>query len=183
MTSHAFRLDEALAILERTPVTLRAWLDGLPEPWTTATEGPNTWSTFNVLSHLVDGEMTDWMTRTRIILAGGAEPRFEPFNRLGHDEAGRGKTVADLLDEFANRRGANVAELRSLTLTPEQLKLTGIHPEFGRVTLQEMLATWVAHDLDHLMQIARVMARRYSYDVGPWRRYLRVIGAPVEPFS
>lgn len=178
-----FRLDEALAVLERTPATLQAWLEGLPEPWTTATEGPNTWSPVIVLAHLVDGEMTDWMTRTRIILAGGAEPRFAPFNRQGHEEAGRGKSLGDLLAEFRDRRGANVAELRSLGLTSEQLRLTGIHPEFGRVTLQELLATWVAHDLDHLMQVARVMARRYSDEVGPWRRYLRVIGAPVEPFS
>ena len=178
-----FQLEEALAILERTPATLRAWLEGLSEPWTTATEGPKTWSAFTVLGHLVDGDTTDWIVRTRIILAGGAEPRFKPFNRLGHEEACRGKTVDTLLDEFAIQRAANVAELRSLKLTTEHLNLTGIHPEFGLVTLRELLATWVAHDLDHLMQIARVMARRYSEDVGPWRRYLRVIGAPVEPFS
>lgn len=179
----AFRLDEALAVLERTPATLGALLGGLSEPWTTATEGPDTWSPVDVVGHLIDGEDTDWMTRTRIILAGGPEPRFEPFHRSGHQERTRGKTLDVLLEEFAVRRRENVVTLRSFGLTPEQLRMTGIHPEFGLVTLEEMLATWVAHDLDHLMQIARVMARRYTEAVGPWRRYLRVIGEPIEPYS
>ncbi len=179
----AFRLDEALAILERTPTTLRALLGGLSEPWTTATEGPDTWSPVDVVGHLIDGEDTDWMTRTRIIMAGGPEPRFEPFQRFGHQERTRGKTLDELLEEFSARRQENVATLRGFGLTPEQQRMTGIHPEFGRVTLEEMLATWVAHDLDHLIQIARVMARRYTEAVGPWRRYLRVVGEPVEPFS
>ena len=135
-----------------------------------------------MVGHLIDGEDTDWMIRTRIILAGGPEPRFEPFHRSGHQERTRGKTLDVLLEEFSARRRENVATLRSFGLTPGQLRMTGIHPEFGLVTLEEMLATWVAHDLDHLMQIARVMARRYTENVGPWRRYLRVIGEPIEPY-
>jgi hypothetical protein len=170
-----FDLDEALAMLERTPGVLRAWLSGLPEPWIRATEGPDTWSPFDVVGHLIDGEETDWIPRARIILAQGADRRFVPFDRVRHLRLNVGAPLEALLDRFAALRAANLETLRGWKPTPEHLALTGEHPEFGAVTLEQLLATWVAHDLDHLMQIARVTGRRYAVAAGPWQAYLRVL--------
>jgi hypothetical protein len=168
-----FDLGEGLAVLERTPAVLRAWLAGLPEPWTRADEGPDTWSAFDIVGHLIDGEETDWIPRARIILAQGADRRFVPFDRFRHL---RDRTpLAGRLEQFAALRAANLDTLRGWSLTADQLALTGIHPEFGDVTLSQLLATWVAHDLDHLMQIARIMGRRYTEAAGPWQAYLRVL--------
>ena len=171
-----FDLAEATAVLSRTPLVLEAWLRDLPEPWIRADEGPGTWSAFDVLGHLIHGERTDWIPRARIILARGDDRAFAPFDRFAQEHESRGCTLDDLLDEFARLRLANVGTLTELPLTAETLDWTGEHPEFGTVTLRQLLATWVAHDLGHLGQIARVQARRYTADVGPWRRYLRVIG-------
>jgi len=168
-----FELGEANAVLARTPAVLRAWLAELPEPWTRLDEGPDTWSAFDIVGHLIDGEETDWIPRARIILEQGADRRFVPFDRFRHL---RDQTpLAGRLDVFASLRAENLTTLRGWSLTAAQLALTGVHPEFGEVTLEQLLATWVAHDLDHLMQIARIMGRRYAVAAGPWSAYLRVL--------
>ncbi|MFN8177822.1 MAG: DinB family protein [bacterium] len=170
-----FDLEKSIAVLERTPAVLRSLLAGLPPEWTAANEGPDTWSPFDVVGHLIDGEERDWIGRTRIILAQGTNRRFEPFDRFRHLARNEGRKLDDLLDEFARLRAANVATLRGLGLTPAKLALTGEHPKFGRVTLEELLATWTVHDLAHLAQISRVMAKQYGAEVGPWREYLPVL--------
>lgn len=170
-----FELSDAIAILERTPATLRAWLHDLPDDWLDANEGPDTFSPREVLGHLVHGERADWMTRARIILEHGPDRPFEPFDRFAHRRAFAGWSLAQLLDEFARLRAANLADLRSLPLTEGALAREGRHPALGQVTLAQLLATWVVHDLSHLGQIARVMAKRYRDDVGPWRAYLPIL--------
>ncbi len=170
-----FDLANGLAILERTPGVLRALLSGLPEAWTAPTEGPETWSAFNVVGHLIDGEQTDWMARARIILAQGENRRFAPFDRFRHLTATKGKSLGDLLDRFAELRERNLAELRKLKPGAAQLALQGEHPALGVVTLEQLLATWVVHDLGHIAQIARVMAKQYGAAVGPWQEYLPVL--------
>lgn len=170
-----FDLDHGFAVLERTPGTLRALLAGLPEAWTTPNEGPDTWSAFNVVGHLIDGEETDWMARARIILAQGERRTFAPFDRFRHLTATRGKSLGELLERFEALRRQNLAELRALEITPSHLALEGAHPDFGAVTLRQLLATWVTHDLGHIAQIARVMAKQYATAVGPWRTYLPVL--------
>jgi hypothetical protein len=165
----------ATAVLERTPAILDAWLRGMPEPWTRGDEGPGTWSPFDVVGHLIDGEETDWIPRAQIILGDAAERRFLPFDRFRHLTRNQGRTLDSLLDEFAGLRQQNVAILRTLPMDVATLNRTGVHPEFGAVTLAQLLATWVAHDLNHLGQIARVMARHYQEAVGPWRAYLGVL--------
>jgi len=168
-------LDHAQAVLARTPTVLDALLRGLPDPWIRNHEGPGTWSPFDVVGHLIHGERTDWIPRARIILEAGKSRPFEPFDRVAMFEASRGKALAELLDAFAALRRQNLATLRGWRLTPEQLRLTGRHPELGSVTLGQLLATWVAHDLGHLVQVSRVMARNYAGEVGPWRAYLKVV--------
>jgi hypothetical protein len=169
----AFSLDEALAILERTPRALAALLSGLPRAWTEATEGDGTWSPREILAHLVHGERTDWIPRARIILAHGEGRPFDPFDREGH--ASLPADPAALLAEFASARAESVAALRAMRLSEKDLDRAGRHPAFGRVTLRQLLATWVVHDLGHLRQAARVMAKRYGEDVGPWIAYLPVL--------
>jgi len=170
-----FDLAKGVAILERTPGTLRSLLSGLPPGWTEANEGPETWSPYDVLGHLLHGEHTDWLGRARIILEQGADRRFQPFDRTAMFRESQGKTLARLLDEFEQARADNLRTLAGWRLTDEQLALTGEHPVFGAVTLRQLLATWVAHDLAHLGQIARVMAKQYRDAVGPWRAYLAVM--------
>lgn len=170
-----FSLAEGLPILERTPPVLRQWLTGVPETWIRATEGEGTWSPFDIVGHLIHGERTDWMARTETILRHGDAVPFEPFDRFAQFEASRGKTLGELLDSFAELRAANLEHLRALSLTPDDLARRGRHPELGAVTLGQLLATWVAHDLSHLAQVARVMARRYTETVGPWRAYLPLL--------
>jgi hypothetical protein len=171
----AFELNEGIAVLERTPATFRALLGGLPEPWTACDEGPDTFSPFDNLGHLIHGERTDWIPRARIILAQGVTRRFEPYDRFAQSRESAGKTLADLLDEFATLRAANLDTLRSWKLEEAQFSLEGEHPALGRVTLRQLLATWVAHDLGHIAQTTRVMAKRYRDAVGPWREYLPVM--------
>lgn len=173
-----FHLTEALAVLERTPSAFRALLAGLPGPWISADEGPETFSAFDNVGHLVHGERADWIPRARLILAQAAHRRFEPYDRFAQRTESAGKTLAHLLDEFETLRAANVATLRGWELSEAQLALTGEHPAFGEVTLRQLLATWVAHDLGHLAQTARVMAKRYRDDVGPWRQYLPILDRP-----
>jgi hypothetical protein len=170
-----FDLATGVAVLERTPETLRAMLAGLPDAWTTPNEGPETWSPYDILGHLVHGEKSDWVGRAEIILAQGADRRFQPFDRTAMFRESQGKTLADLLDEFARLRAENLAKVAAWKLTEEQLALEGQHPAFGAVTLRQLLATWVAHDLGHIAQIGRVMAKQYRDAVGPWRAYLPVM--------
>jgi len=172
-----FSLAESLPVLERTPAVLRSLLAGLPEPWIVDNEGGESWSPFDVVGHLIHGERTDWMPRAELILSRGESETFPVFDRFAQFEASRGRSLEELLDTFAELRGANLRRLRALAPGPAELARRGRHPEFGPVTLGQHLATWVAHDLGHLGQIARVMARRYTAAVGPWRAYLPVLGA------
>jgi hypothetical protein len=170
-----FDLAAGVAVLERTPRTLRAMLDGLPPVWADATDGPETWSPYVIVGHLIHGERTDWIPRARIILAQGANRRFTPYDRFAQFRESQGKSLAELLEEFADLRAENLATLAAWRLTEAQLALEGEHPEFGPVTLRQLLATWVAHDLGHVAQVARVMAKQYREAVGPWRAYLPVL--------
>ena len=174
-TRRAVTLDEATAILARTPATLDALLRGLPDGWIHAHEGGETWSPFDVIGHLIHGEQTDWVPRCRIILEHGEARAFDKFDRFAQFELAKGRTLDSLLDEFATLRRASLRDLAALDLADADLERRGTHPVFGCVTLGQLLATWVAHDLDHVIQVARVMGRQYSDAVGPWRAYLRVI--------
>lgn len=174
-----FELHDAGDILARTPRTLRAWLDGLPEAWLRNREGEGTWSPHEVVGHLVHGEKNDWMPRLRQILDGrGTEP-FEPFDREAMLRIFGDRTTAELLEEFVALRQANVDALAALPVDPARLDDRGLHPDLGPVTLRQLLATWVAHDLTHIAQIARIMAKQYRHEVGPWRKYLPLLDRPT----
>jgi DinB family protein len=168
-------MNEAVAILSRTPATLDALLRGLPEGWISASEGPDTWSPFDVVGHLIHGERTDWVPRAKIILEHGEARAFDKFDRFAQFDASKGRTLASLLDEFAALRREGLRELAAMRLSDAHLDRRGRHPELGVVTLRQLLATWVAHDLDHVVQVSRVLARQYADEVGPWRAYLRII--------
>jgi hypothetical protein len=170
-----FNLEQSFAVLERTPRVLETLLTGLGPEWTRPNEGPDTWSPFEVVGHLISGEETDWMARTRIILSDGSDRRFEPFNRFRHVGAHEERSLTELLARFVELRAGNLSELRQLALTPADLARTGEHPEFGTVTLAQLLSTWVVHDLGHIGQIVRVMAKQYKDAVGPWVAYLSVL--------
>ena len=168
-------LDESIAILERTPAVMNAMLRGLPDVWTNATEGPDTWSPYVVIGHLIHGETTDWIPRLDIILEHGPSRPFEPFDMSAQFRESAGKSLTTLLDEFTALRRDNVARLRARELKPEQLELQGTHPTLGLVTVRQLLATWSAHDLAHILQVSRVMAKRYKQEVGPWGQFLSVM--------
>lgn len=170
-----FDLQDGIPILERTPATLRALLAGLPDRWTTTNEGPDSWSAYDIVGHLIHGERADWIPRAELILAQGPERRFAPYDRFAQFRESQGRSLADLLEEFARLRAANVVTLAGWRLTEAQLALEGEHPAFGPVSLRQLLATWVAHDLGHLAQCTRVMAKQYREAVGPWRAYLPVM--------
>jgi hypothetical protein len=168
-------LENTIALLERTPAALDALLRGLPEMWTDSNEGENTWSVREVVAHLIHAENEDWIPRARVILKSGEEGVFASFDRGGHVRYSRGKTMDQLLDDFAQERAKGLGELRALNLTAEDLERRGRHPSFGVVTLSELLATWAAHDLTHLHQISRIMAFQYREAVGPWVQFLGVM--------
>lgn len=170
----SFDLAEGRAVLARTPAALRSLLAGLPEPWLRCDEGPQTFSPHQVLGHLIHGEKTDWIARTRIILEQGEARPFDPYDRFAQDREPPA-TTPELLDRFAELRRASLDALDALQLKESDLDRRGTHPALGTVTLRQLLATWVAHDLSHVGQIARVMAKRYTDAVGPWRQYLRVL--------
>lgn len=170
-----FDLTAGVSILERTPETLRSMLSGLGPEWIDGDEGPETWSPYFNVGHLIHGERTDWIPRARIILAQGHNRRFTPFDRFAQLRESNDKPLADLLAEFASLRAANLATLARWQLTDTQLALQGEHPELGTVTLRQLLSTWVVHDLGHIAQISRVMAKQYREAVGPWRIYLPVL--------
>jgi hypothetical protein len=170
-----FDLGNSVAVLERTPRVVEALLSGIPDVWTTGNEGPDTWSPFDNVGHLIDCELTNWMPRVHVILSQSADRRFEAFDRLGHISRTKGHTLSELLAEFRQLREQSLSELRGLNLTATQLQRTGEHPAFGTVTLEQLLAAWVAHDLGHIAQITRVMAKQYRDAVGPWVAYLPVL--------
>jgi DinB superfamily len=168
-------LPHTISLLSRTPAALDALLRDLPEMWTFQNEGENTWSAFGVLGHLIHGERTDWLPRARMVLQFGETQTFEPFDRRGHERESEGRSMDQLLDEFARLRVRNLDELRALNLRREDLEMKGRHPALGIVTLSQLLATWAVHDLTHLHQISRVMAHQYRAAAGPWNRYLGVL--------
>ena len=170
-----FDLDRSIEVLARTPRTLEVLLDGLSDSWTRANEGPETFSPFDVVGHLIDGEETDWIPRARIILARGPDPRFEPYDRFRHRARNVNRSLASLLEEFTRLRTENLAVLRGWRLDRAQLDLPGMHPALGAVTLHQLLAAWVAHDLGHIAQVVRVMAKQYRDAVGPWVAFLPVL--------
>jgi DinB superfamily len=170
-----FDLDQSIELLRRSPATLQALLDDLGEPWVSGTEGPDTFSPFDVVGHLIDAEETDWIPRARKILARGSDLRFEPFDRFRHRARNAGRSLKSLLAEFARLRATNLELLRSWNLTARELDLPGEHPSLGGVTLRQLLASWVVHDLGHVAQVARVMAKQYAEAVGPWLPFLPVL--------
>jgi hypothetical protein len=170
-----FNLQETISLLTRTPAALNALLRDLPETLTHSNEGANTWTPFDVVGHLLHADRTDWMPRVQKILQFGESQPFDPFDRLGQARASQGKSLTELLDEFARVRSEKLDELRALNLQPEDLKRRGRHPALGAVTLSELLATWATHDLTHLHQISRVIASQYREAVGPFNAYLGVL--------
>jgi hypothetical protein len=167
-------VSETTALLARTPAALNALLRDLPEGWTICNEGAGTWSPFDIVAHLIHAERADWIPRARIILESGEGRTFEPFERGGHVRESLGRSLPQLLDEFARVRSENIAHLGEMNLRPEDLERRGRHPSLGVVTLSALLATWPAHDLTHLHQISRVLAHQYRETVGPWSGYLGV---------
>ena len=168
-------LQHTISLLTRTPAVLDALLRDLPEVWTLRNEGEDTWSAFDIVGHLIHGERTDWMPRAKMILQSGESRSFVPFDRWAQARDSEGKSLSQLLDEFARLRSENLGELRALKLQPQDLERRGRHPALGVVTLSQLLATWAAHDLTHLHQVSRVMAHQYREAVGPWSAYLGVL--------
>ena len=170
-----FTIEKSIEILERTPDVLEAMLENVSAEWTENNEGGETWSVFDVLGHLVHGEKTDWIPRMDVILSNPQDKKFAQFDRFAQFEESKGKTLQELLEEFKRLRKKNVDVLRSKNLTIENLESKGVHPAFGEVTLAQLLATWTVHDLDHIAQISRVMAKQYKEAVGPWTQYLKIL--------
>jgi hypothetical protein len=169
------KLEQTIALLERTPATLQSLLRDLPEIWTQRNEGENSWSAYDIVGHLIHGELTDWLPRARRIMEHGESKAFDKFDRTAQERDSKGKSLADLLDEFASLRSANLHTLRAMNLSPADLAKRGRHPALGVVTLSQLLATWPAHDLTHLHQLSRVMAHQYRQTVGPWTKFLGVM--------
>ena len=178
-----FDRDQSIDVLARTPPVMQSLLGGLGDSWVRSNEGTDTFSPFDVVGHLIDGEETDWMPRARIILARGENIRFEPYDRFRHRARNVNRTLQSLLDEFARLRAENLDVLRSWPLTAPQLALPGEHPSLGAVTLRQLLAAWVVHDLGHIAQAVRVMAKQYGDEVGPWVPYLPVLTDHLVPRS
>ena len=174
MKQEKLRLNDAVALLERTPQTLRELLSGLPEIYIRATEGDATWTPYDVVGHLIHGERTDWIPRLRHILAEETRP-FDPFDRTAQFRESQGKDLQDLLATFSELRRQSLAQLLDMNLTEQDFDRKGLHPSLGEVTLGQLLATWVVHDLDHLSQVVRTMAKVYTEQTGPWHQYLSIL--------
>ena len=170
-----FSIDQSIEILERTPEVLHLMLNGLSDEWITATEGENTWSPYDIIGHFIHGEKTDWIVRAQLILSDEVDKTFIPFDRFAQYENSKGKTLDDLLDEFKTLRSKNIELLKSMKVDENKVIKKGIHPDFGEVSLSQLLAAWVVHDLNHISQIARVMAKQYTVEVGPWIEYLKIL--------
>lgn len=174
-----YQYEQAVEMLRRTPATLTALLKGLPEEWTTSTEGPDTWSAYDIVGHLLYGDETNWLARAHVIIEYGEEHPFDSFNRAAMFEQYQGLSLDELLAAFARVRANNLATLGELRITPEKLALKGMHPALGTVTLSQLLASWVVHDLNHIGQIVEVMSRQYAEAVGPWKAYLAILTRPI----
>jgi uncharacterized damage-inducible protein DinB len=170
-----FHLEQAREVLRRTPSALNSLLRHLPDQWVLHNEGPDSWSVYDIVGHLIHGEETDWIPRAEIILRDGESGTFEPFDRFAMFEKSRGKSLDELLDQFERLRVESLNKLGEMNLTPETLKKRGRHPDLGVVTLEELVSTWVVHDLGHMAQISRVMARQYEDAVGPWKAFLSIL--------
>jgi hypothetical protein len=170
-----FSLPHSIEILTRTPDVLHALLHDLSSAWTHENEGGESWSTYDIIGHLIHGELTDWMPRLEIILSDANDKSFTPFDRFAQFENSQGKSLNQLLVELKTLRQANINLLISKNLTEQDGQRTGLHPAFGEVTLSQLLSTWTVHDLNHIAQIARVMAHQYKDEVGPWTAYLRIL--------
>lgn len=170
-----YSLEKSYEILDRTPAVLKVLLSNLHDDWVMNNEGPETFSPYDVIGHLIHGEKTDWATRAKIILEFGLSKPFTPWDRFAQYEESKGKTLAQLLDEFEKVRTENIAWLKSLNLTEEDLDKKGMHPKLGEVTLRNLLSTWVVHDLTHIAQITRVMAKQYKEEMGPWPEFFRIL--------
>ena len=170
-----FSIEKSIFVLEKTPLALYELLFDLPEEWVMFNEGGETWSPYDIVGHLIHGEGTDWTNRLEIILSDSTDKKFKPFDRFAQFNESKGKEIKTLLDEFKILRTKNIEILKSKNITEEHYEWIGIHPVFGKVTLKNLIATWVVHDLNHLAQIARVMAHQYRSEVGPWKEYLRIL--------
>lgn len=170
-----FRLDEAIEVLQRTPVLLKSFLSGLSNGWLQCNEGEGTWNAMEVVDHLIEAEKTNWLPRLQFILNEGTAKPFPAFDRNAHLLSGSLQSIEEKLDEFVRIRNENITKLKELVTNEELLELSGIHPEFGEVKIRELISTWAVHDFTHIAQIVRVMAKRYSTDVGPWKEYLGIL--------
>ncbi len=170
-----FNLSESIQILSKTPTVLETLLKDLPEVWTKTNEGESTWSPYDVVGHLIHGEKTDWIPRAMIIMGELADKTFEPFDRFAQFENSNGKSLDELLTQFSQLRNQNLEKLHALNIDEKALQRTGVHPEFGMVTLKQLLSTWTVHDLSHINQITRVMAKNYKNEAGPWVKYLSIL--------
>jgi len=171
----SFELQKTIEILERTPKVLKSFLMGLSDDWHKSDEGENTWSPYDIVGHLIHGEKTDWLVRVKTILGHYDDKAFKPFDRFAQLQGNQNRPISELLEEFNDLRLENLRQLNLLDISKDDLKLKGIHPEFGEVTLKQLIATWATHDLGHIAQISRVMAKQYKADVGPWINYLRIL--------
>lgn len=170
-----FQISKTIEIISQTPATLKSLLGNLSDEWNFAPDGEDSWSPFDIIGHYIHGEETDWITRAKIILSQGENLTFEPFDRFAQLDKSEGQTMSELLETFANLRQKNIEILKSWNLTDEQLKLKGIHPELGEVTLEQLLATWAVHDLTHVRQLVSVLAKQYTGNVGAWKQYLSIL--------
>ena len=170
-----FDLNNSIEILEKTPKILESYLNGLSINWLKNNEGENTWSPYDIVGHLIFGEKTDWITRAKTILSQSENKMFEPFDRFAQLKENQNRPISELIAEFKSLRKSNLKELKSLNITNKDFKHKGIHPEFGEVTLEQLISTWVVHDLGHISQISRVMAKQYETNVGPWKAYLGIL--------
>lgn len=170
-----FELDQGIAILENTPAVISNLIGSLSESWTSKSEGPKSWSPYDIVGHLIHGEKTDWISRMEIILDGNKNQVFEPFDRFAQFENSKGRSLEDLLEEFSSLRDSNLTYLKSKKLSTDDLLMEAKHPDFGRVILSELLASWVVHDLNHIAQTCRVMASQYKQEVGPWKKYMGIL--------
>lgn len=170
-----FSIDRSIEILERTPVVVSEMTRNLSSEWINSNEGTGTWNVFDVIGHLIHGDITDWIPRAELILSNRDDKAFTPFDRFAQFETSKGKTLLQLLEEFKTVRTSNINRLRKLQITKQDLTKTGIHPTFGIVSLSQLLSTWVVHDLDHISQIARIMATQYKEQTGPWIEFLKIL--------
>ncbi|HEX5154377.1 MAG TPA: DinB family protein [Parafilimonas sp.] len=170
-----YDIVKSLEILERTPAVLHTLLSGIDNEWVTNNEGPDTFSPYDVIGHLVHGEKTDWTARIKRILEYGTSKSFDSFDRFAMYEESRGKTMQQLLNEFEDIRKQNIIWFKLLDLQQTDYDKKGMHPKLGEVTLRNLLATWVVHDLTHIAQITRVMAKQYKAEIGPWVEFFRIL--------